>query len=110
MREFDRMWRSSKYVIVDVIERQREWNREREGEREGERLREWKGKDRGRKGGIHEIITQENDAKLLHKILKQKKDTKLSPSISLHKSEWPIEILAYLKIFSCEASRYKNLY
>ena len=59
MRAFDRMWRSSKYVYFDVIERQREWKRERE----------WKGEDRERKGGIPEIITQENDAKEGHEII-----------------------------------------
>ena len=34
-----------------------------------ERGIEWKGEDRGRKGGIPEIITQENDAKEGHKII-----------------------------------------
>ena len=42
--------------------------------------REWRGEDRGRKGGIHEIITQE-------------KDTKVLPSILSHKSEQLREIL-----------------
>ena len=44
-------------MYVDVIEKERERERYRGGERE------WKGEDRGRKGGIPEIITQENDAR-----------------------------------------------
>ena len=61
-------------MCVDVKERQREWKRERV----------WKGEDRGRKGGIPEILHKRiYDVKLLDKIMTQKKDTKLWPSISL---------------------------
>ena len=49
-------------------------------ERERESVREEKGEDRGRENGIHKIITQ-------------KKDTKLLLSILLHKSEQLIKIL-----------------
>ena len=41
---------------------------EKESECEGERERVWervKGEDRGRKNGIHEIITQKKDTQLL---------------------------------------------
>ena len=41
---------------------------ERVKERDRVRGREWKGEDTRRKGGIPEIITQENAAKLLQKL------------------------------------------
>ena len=65
-------------TVKGGIEREREWKerkrvkgrgRERERERERERKREWKREDRGRKGVIPEIITQDNDAKEGHEII-----------------------------------------
>jgi hypothetical protein len=59
---------------------------ERELKRERAREGEWKGEDRVRKCGIPEIITQENEAKLLYKIMTRIYKRTWNPSISLHKS------------------------
>ena len=68
-------------------ERNREREKERERERERERESEREKEDRGIKGGIHKIITQNYNTKLLNENNKQNYYTKLLPSILSHKSE-----------------------
>ena len=60
-KERERVWKERNRVKGRGIERERE--RGIEKERERKRVREWKGEDKGRKGGRPEIITQEQTRK-----------------------------------------------